>query len=439
MAGGTWVAQNKVRPGVYMNFISEGGALGAVGDRGVTAMALKLPWGPAKTIVPIHAGDKLTDLLGYDISAPELLLVREALKRASTLLLYRLNAGTPAAATIGSLTATAKHGGTRGNDLTVLVQTNVDDASKFDVVTMLSGKAVDTQAGVKAAEDLKPSDWVVWSGTGALTTSAGAPLTGGADGNAANADHADFLAALELQDFQTVALASTDNTLKGVYAAYIRRLRDEEGKKVQAVLENYPTADHEGIISVKNGVVLSDGTTLTAAQATVWTAAATAAATIADSLTYQGYDDATDAAPRYTNSQIIEALNAGEFLFTASGGKAIVEQDINSLTSLTPEKGAAFRKNRVIRVLDGIANDIKRIFESYYIGKVGNDGDGRNLLKGEIINYLDSLQNAGAIQNFDSQKDLSVVAGSASDSVYIELNVQPVDAVEKIYMKVTVK
>ena len=31
------------------------------------------------------------------------------------------------------------------------------------------------------------------------------------------------------------------------------------------------------------------------------------------------------------------------------------------------------------------------------------------------------------------------IQGIEADSVYVELNVQPVDAVEKIYMKVTVK
>ncbi|MFC5703183.1 phage tail sheath family protein [Cohnella faecalis] len=438
MAGGTWVAQNKVRPGAYINFVSEGGALGSVGERGIVAAALVLPWGPSKQILEINAGDDVSELLGYDIAAPELLLIRESLKRAKTLLLYRLNTGTKASKAIGVLTATAKHGGARGNDLTIIVQTNVDDNAKFDVITVLEGEEVDRQV-VSAIADLAPNAWVTWSGTGTITTSAGAALTGGADGTAVNGDHTDFLAALELRDWQTVAYPGTDNVLKGVYAAFARRLRDTEGTKVQAVLENYPVADHEGIISVKNGVVLSDGTTLTAAQATAWVAGATAAATIAESLTYQAYDDAVDASPRYTNSQTITALEAGELLFTVSGGKAIVEQDINSLTSFTPDKGKQFRKNRVVRVLDGVGNDFKRIFEAYYLGKVNNNADGRNLLKAEIVTYLASLQAAGAIQNFDSQADVQVTSGIESDSVYVELSVQPVDAIEKIYMKVKVK
>lgn len=191
MAGGTWTLQNKVRPGVYINVESSGGTLGAAGSRGVTAIALSLPWGAAKEIIPIVAGEDTLTKLGYDLTAPEALLVREALKRARTLLLYKLNEGTKAAATVGDLTATAKHGGLRGNSLTVAVQTNMDDNAKFDVKTLLDGAVVDTQVVANIA-GLKANDWVVWSGTGALTASAGAPLIGGANGTVTNADHTAF-------------------------------------------------------------------------------------------------------------------------------------------------------------------------------------------------------------------------------------------------------
>nr|WP_233167443.1 phage tail sheath family protein [Paenibacillus roseus] len=412
-------------------------SLGAAGDRGVTSIALTLPWGPSQQIISIAAGQDVRDVLGYDITAPQLLLVREALKRAQTLLLYRLNVGVKAAATHSGLTITAQHGGTRGNSLSIVVQANIDQPGKFDVITLLAGIDVHRQLVADAA-GLKANSWVTFAGGSTLTTTAGVPLQGGTDGTVTNADHTAYLGALELYSFNTVALASTDNALKAVYAAFVRRLREQEGAKVQAVLENYPVADNEGVISVKNGVILSDGQTLTPAQTTAWVAGATAGAANNVSLTYSAYDDAVDVATRYTNSQIEAALLAGEFLFTPSNGRAVIEQDINTLTSFTPNKGRAFSKNRVIRVLDGIANDIKRIFETFYLGKVDNNPDGRMLLAQEIVTYLGSLQDNAAIQNFDPQADVSVIPGNAVDSVYVEVSIQPVDAVEKIYMKVTV-
>lgn len=440
MAGGTWTVQNKVRPGVYINFVGDGGPLGSPGSRGIMTMPLTLAWGPSKQVLEINAGDDVSAVLGYDLTAPQLLLVKEAMKRASKLLLYRLNTGTKANVTVGPLTVTAKHGGLRGNDLAVAIQTNVDDNTKSDVRVLLDGTAVwsATVTDIAALVGAPANDWVVFAGSGAFTATAGAPLVGGADGTVTNQDHTDYLGAVEVFDFQTIALPSADNTLKSVYTAFVKRLRETEGKKVQAVLENYPAADYEGIISVKNGVVLSDGTSLTAVQVTAWVAAATAAAEMNESLTYSAYDDAVDVSTRYTNSQIEAALLAGELVFVQNNGRAIIEQDINTLTSFTPAKGKQFSKNRVIRVLDGIGNDLKRIFESYYIGKVSNNADGRDLFWGECAKYLNTLQENSAIQNFDSQTDISVVQGTNVDSVLAELRIQPVDSIEKIYMTVEV-
>ncbi len=438
MAGGTYTVQNKVRPGVYINFESEGQSLGTLGERGIASIALTLPWGDPKKILTLEAGEDPFDKLGYDITASQLLLVKEALKRAKTLLLYRLNTGTKATVTVGTLTATAKYGGLRGNDLKIIIQTNIDDGSKFDVKTLASNVQVDLQTVANIA-GLAANKWIDWSGTGALTTTAGASLTGGADGSVVNQDHTDYLAALELYDFNTLAYSGTDSTLKSVYTAFVKRLRDDEGRKIQAALENYPTADYEGVISVKNGVILSDGTALTAAQAVAWVAGATAAAAVNESLTYDAYDGAVDVNPRYTNNQIISALENGEFLFTLNNGRAIVEQDINTFKSFTPTKGKHFRKNRAIRVLDGLANDWKRIYETYYIGKVDNNDDGRNLFRKECVKLADAYQGINAIQNFDSQNDVTVIQGEEADAVFAEAGIQPVDSIEKVYMKVRVR
>jgi len=437
MAGGIWTTQNKVRPGAYINFKSAAQALGTVGDRGIVSLPLTLPWGPSKQIVTIEAGDDVSVTLGYPITDATLLLVRETLKRAKTLLLYRLNIGTKAAVVAGNLTATAKHGGTRGNALSIRIAVNVDNSSLFDVGTLLSGAEVDKQT-VANIGALNANDWIIWSGTGTLAANAGAPLVGGADGTTTAQDYLDYLAAVEVLDVNTIGLPSTDAATKAVFVSFAKRLRDDEGKKIQVVLENYPTADYEGVISVKNGVILSDGTTLTAAQAVAWVAGATAGAAMNQSLTYQAYDDAVDVTPKYTNSQIIAALQAGEFLFTGSGGVAVVEQDINTFKSYTPEKGKAFAKNRTLRVLDGINNDFKQIFSDFYIGKVSNNADGRSLLKNEYVKYLESLQGIDAIQNFDSQLDLTVLPGADADAVLSELYVQPVDSMEKLYLTVTV-
>ena len=94
MAAGTFTTQNKVRPGVYVNFDSAPQAVGVIGERGIATIPLPLSWGESGKVLTLQAGEDTFAQLGYPITAPQMLLVREVLKRASTLLIYRLNTGT---------------------------------------------------------------------------------------------------------------------------------------------------------------------------------------------------------------------------------------------------------------------------------------------------------------------------------------------------------
>ena len=66
-----------------------------------------------------------------------------------------------------------------------------------------------------------------------------------------------------------------------------------------------------------------------------------------------------------------------------------------------------------------------------------NNDTGRNLLKGWIVGYLNEMQANNGIQNFTAE-DVAVSAGNSIDSVVIDVAIQPVDSIEKIYMTVTV-
>lgn len=434
MAGGTWAHQNKVRPGVYINFKAKKKAAGALGERGVVVLPLTLSWGKEKAVTALETGDNVLEALGYPLTHPSLLLLREAQKQASKVLVYRLNDGVKAAVTVEGLTVTARHGGVRGNDLSVVITVN---GERFDVATLLEDEVQEVQTVAVIAE-LRPNAWVTFSGTGDLAASAGAPLTGGTDTALQATAYADMLAAIETLKFNTLAIPTTETSDKVKVVEFVRRMREEEGRPIQAVLENYPIADYEGILSVKNGVQLADGTVLTAAQATAWVAAATAAAGPTESLTYHQYEGAVAPVPVLTHTAIVNALKAGEIVFSESDGRVVVEQDINTLVTYDENKSRVWAKNRCLRVLDSIGADVKLIGERQFIGKVSNNPDGRDLLKGAIIGYLTGLQNIGAIQNFDAQADVTVAAGMDIDAVLVGIAVQPVDAIEKIYIEVEV-
>ena len=433
MAGGTWQTQNKVRPGAYININSTGNVGTADSTRGVMTLPLILDFGPEKKVVEVAANTNLTQF-GYDLGDPKMLLLREALKQAATVLLYRVGSGAKATVTEGPVTATALFGGARGNAINLVSKANVNVTGSFDVETYLAGRLIDTQTAV-TVQELKANTLVEFSGEGDLTAFS-VSLAGGTDTAPAVQDYMDYFAAIQVYDFNTMALPVTEAAIKTAGASFIKRMRDEEGKKCQLVVAGFD-ADHEAVINVKNGVKLEDGTVISADQATVWVAGAAAAAGVATSLTYRKYDGAVDVSQRYLNSEVIAALKAGEFVFTEKRGEAVIEQDINSLHTFTSDKGQDFSKNRVLRVLDDIANNTKKTFEDNFIGKVNNDQDGREMFKANRITYFDSLQATGAITNFAAE-DVEVVAGEAKDSILMNVAVQPVDAMEKLYMTVQV-
>lgn len=437
MAGGTWTRQNKVRPGAYINFKSKKKEEGILGERGIATLPLILPFGPEKKVIEVNGDTNLFDLIGIDINESSALLIREALKRAGKVLVYRVNEGVKAKTTHENLTIEAKYSGVKGNGIKIIIQTNIDDNTSFDVISMMEGMQVDIQTAVKTAADLKANQFVTFSGTETLVATAGVNLTGGADGTVTNQNYTEYLSAIELYEFNTMGIPTIDSSLKAVAANFVKRLREQEGRKIQVVLEKYPEADYEGVISVKNGVILSDGTSISPDKAVAFVAGATAGANINQSNTYSSYDGAIDIDVRYTNTEIETALKNGEIVFTLNNGRVIIEQDINTLKTFTEEKNNYFRKNRVIRTLDGINQDVKFLWDTIYAGKGNNNDDGRNLFKKDVIKLLEDMQRIDALQNVATD-DISILQGDDKDAVIAVIAAQPVDALEKLYMTVEV-
>ncbi|WP_039237546.1 phage tail sheath family protein [Clostridium sp. K25] len=435
MAGGTWEKQNKIRPGAYINFKSKKQAQTIIGERGIATMPLILPWGPEKQILTINVDDDLSKVLGINIADESALLIREVFKRAKTLLLYRLNEGTKATATLEGLTINSKYTGTKGNNITIIIQNSIDVPGSFEVVTMFEGNKVDKQL-VKTIDELKSNDYVDFKGNGELKTSAGVPLNNGEDGKVTNQNYTDYLTAIEPYNFHTMGISTKDSTIKSVATTFINRLKNE-GRQVQIVLENYPEADSENVISVKNGVILNDGTKITSDKAVAFITGATAGANVNQSNTYLQYDGAIDVDIKYTNREIETSLLNGEIVFTISNRKVVIEQDINTFKTFTEGKGKDYRKNRVIRTLFEVNNGISLLWHTNYIGKGNNNPDGRDLFKKDIIKFLEKLQGISALKNV-TPEDIIVEGGNDKDSVVAIVEVQPIDATEKLYMTVNV-
>jgi len=427
LGGGTFLVQNKVLPGAYINFVSRPRAMGSLGERGVVCVGMEMDWGPAG-MRTVEAADFRTDskmLFGYDYLSDEMKDMRELFMHAQKVKIYRLNGGEKAAATVGDLTVTAKHTGARGNDICVAIAPCVDAEGHFDVETYLDAELADTQT-VEKIEDLEDNDYVTFSGTGALSETAGTYLTGGTTGAVTGSGYTDFLAAAEAEDFNVLVYNGSDETTKKLFVNFTKRMREEEGVKFVTVLHDYGEADHEGIISVS-----------AAKELVYWVAGATAGAEVNESLTNTVYDGEYDVDVKLKKSEYIKGIQAGQFLFYEEGGQVRVLRDINSFTSFETAKNSDFSSNRVVRVLDSIANDVANIFSKYYLGKQTNNANGRNLLKAEILAYHEQLMKIEAIETITAD-DITVEKGTEKQDVVVYESVQPVDAMEKLYMKVEV-
>ena len=93
--GGTWLAQNKILPGAYINFSSVSKASATLSDRGIAAAPFELDWGAPGVLRLIEQGEfqkESFELFGHGYTDDEMLPLREIFLHATKVYCYRLDA-----------------------------------------------------------------------------------------------------------------------------------------------------------------------------------------------------------------------------------------------------------------------------------------------------------------------------------------------------------
>ncbi len=428
LGGGTFLVQNKILPGAYINFVSAANASATLSDRGVAAVGLALGWDFSDEILEISNGDFQKDslkLLGCGYSDDRLLPLREIFLNATSVLVYPLdgNGAVKAECEI----AVARRAGSRGNDISISVS---EGDGGFVVSTLVGGAKVDEQNAADMS-GLSDNNFVKFKRDAVLQAVSALPLSGGKDGEVTIEAHQKFLDKLENYSFNAVCCLAVDNDIKKIYAAFCKRLRDEVGKKFQVVLYNF-AADYEGVVNVKNPC--SDG--LESALA-AWVCGICAGTAVNRSALNRRYDGECMVFADYKQKELEDAVRSGEFALHRVGSELRVLMDINSLVSLSEDRGEIFRDNQTVRVVDQIGNDIAVLFASKYLGSVPNDAAGRVSLWNDIIKHHKQLQDIRAIENF-SEADVTVEQGDTKKSVVVYDAITIVNAMAKLYMTVTI-
>lgn len=427
LGGGTFVTQNKILPGSYINFISLAKASASLSDRGIATMPLELDWGTETEVFEVTKEDfqkNSLKLFGYDYTHEKLKGLRDLFRNIKTLYAYRLTSGGVKAT---NDFATAKFGGIRGNDLKIVIQANVDVPADFDVKTVVDTTIVDEQT-VSAATELIDNDFVTFKTGATLAVTAATPLAGGTNGTVNGSAHQAYLDKIESYSFNALGVVATDNTTKGLYVNFTNRLREDVGQKFQTVLHNQ-AADYEGVVNLKNNA------TEDAAALVYWVTGIIAGCEINKSNLNRVYDGEYTVEADYTQSQLIAAIKAGEFVLHKVGSDIRVLEDINSLVTTSETKGDIFKENQTVRVTDQIANDIAVLFNTKYLGRIPNDAAGRISLWSDIVKHHESLQSIRAIENF-SDSDLVIEQGESKKAVVVQDTVTVINTMAQLYMTV---
>ncbi|MDR1754113.1 MAG: phage tail sheath family protein [Eubacterium sp.] len=437
LGGGTFLSINKVLPGSYINFISAKKASGILSDRGIAAMALFLDWGVSDEIFEVSAEDfekKSLQIFGYNYTHPKMRGLRDLFKNVKTLYAFRLNSGGEYAE---NAYAVAKYKGNRGNALKVVIKKNAayTDTNMYDVELLFDGIKIYSETASSIAE-LSENNYVSWKREAVAVLTAGEPLTGGKNdenigGDYLSAQHAKFLEKAESYSFNAIGCPYDDIGINGIYADFAKRLRDDVGVKFQAVCFNIP-ADHEGVVNVVSEISSPDESFGRSALI-YWITGIIAGCAVNRSNLNRKYDGDFVINIDYSQSKLVEAIKNGQFMLHNVNGERKVLADINSLVTVTAEKGDNFKENQTVRVIDQIANDVALMFNERYLGIVPNNDSGRASLWSDIVTHHQTLSKLGAISDF-LPEDIKVEQGETKRSVIVSDVIMPMNAMAQLYM-----
>lgn len=246
---------------------------------------------------------------------------------------------------------------------------------------------------------------------------------------------ADAIAAFEPYEFNV--LCAYTNVTEEVTACItaVKSWRDEMGKKCQVVVYNQTTPNHEGVINVVS-TVSNDGGDTHALVA--WVAGAEAACKVNESCTNKLYNGEYTIVVDKTQAQLEACITSGQIAFHLVYGEIRMLEDVNSLTTTNDTKGEDFKYNQTIRVIDQIANDIAKLFNTKYLGKIPNNVPGRISLWADIVKHHKELEELQAIESFDATL-LTVEQGSTKKSVVVNDVITVANAMAQLYMTVVVQ
>ena len=448
MAIGTWETQNKVRPGVYINYVFSEAELINYASEGVLAINYTLPLNP-EAVVEISSADvKAKNLNKYGVvqGTDAYKYITTLLKYCSKLVLYspKVNDASKARLIVSNeFTATAKYPGKEGNKIAIEIIGETDKVFN----TYYNDELVAMQTLFNGTSELVgDNEFVTIEITGSVTTSVPTLLTGGADGTVnAGSFTSEFLDKLKTKEIEVLAVNLSEDEYD--FSIIQNFIEDYNANHVQKVVVVYPltgdvviTRNSEFIIALANQTAtLSNGLVMDNKLLAGYIGAKEAGADHTVDLTYNLCDDIIEIS-ELTNEQIETNIKQGVMnLSLRSDRSVVIEDDINTLILLSDNQSSSLKSNDTLRLLNDLSYKIVSFGENIVIGKKKATETTLNLVKAQIIEIMNNYAKEQVIVNFDSNNDVSVVFGEQKDGILCTIAIQKTQSAKKLYFSIGVR
>lgn len=240
----------------------------------------------------------------------------------------------------------------------------------------------------------------------------------------------------------------TDEDKKKV-ADFVKSQRKEEDYQIKAVLYNYKS-NFEGIVNF-TGKDLGD---ISPEEYTIQTAATLCTLGANEAITNHIAKNVKSCDVKVDNN---ECVSNGELFLYNNGTNIVYSRGVNSLEVIENTQSEALSKIRIVETMDLVKSDSNKIFESHYLGKIGNSYKNRKTLINELNSYLRTLSNEGYLSNdeesfaeldaeatrkyleskginTDEMKDEEVLKAKTGSYVFIKITLKIMDCIEDIHI-----
>lgn len=466
MSGRYSNGETKVRPGVYFRETNGGGAELIGARNGIVAVAFKANWGPLGEVVTISSPSEIAERFGDDTSEGSNIAILNKIFNggASEIKAIRVGSGgikasitlkdTTTGSAVDVVKLTAKYAGTRPLALTIKDSLAVDTQRECIIysgtkelmkVTFAKGSGevdalvaaiAESGAGIVDAKKIAAGNGTLAAVTQTTFSTAGASPT------ITNADYDTAFGVLESSKWNVLCVDTNDTAVHAMVKSFINRANDS-GLMAIAVLGEPTSIDyatrksHATAFNTPNVVYILNGFKANDETYEGYNAAAVVAGLIAylpanDSPTHKAVPGATDIVEPLTNTQIIECLQSGAIVFTASASGAVwIEQGINTLTTLNANQDAGWKKIRRTKTRFEL---ITRILENTegIIGNVNNDSNGRATFIAIANGVINQMIAEGKLLSGNVTEDTANPA--KGDSAWFVISVLDLDSIERVYI-----